>query len=476
MNAPIMRLFGVVVLLFALLVIWTSRWTVFDSKALQANPLNARTVIDEEKIDRGRILADDGSVLARSVRGADGTYTRTYPTGSLFAQAVGYSITSEGESAGLELSRGSELRGLQTGLSSIFGQLGGSTQVGDDVYTSLDPKAQEVARAGIGTHVGSVVALDPQTGAIKVMYSNPSYDDNDPKAAARCTNSCLVNLATEGLFPPGSTFKVVTTAAALDSGKFTPNSIINGKSPITVSGFPLENDAGTSYGPVTLTKALTDSINTVFAQVGQDVGRPTMESYMKRFGFYSLPPLDYPPDEMTASGERTLRGKLLYPTSDQVDLGRMSIGQDKLLATPMQMAMVAGAVAHGGKLMVPHLTTRVLNQDGQTVETINPSVYSHVMSLQVAAEEAQMMTDVVEEGTGQAANLEGVKVAGKTGTASVGPTGEDLDDAWFIGFAPVAQPKVAVAVVLQNIPQGYGGTYAAPIAAQVIKTLLGEGQ
>jgi peptidoglycan glycosyltransferase len=133
-------------------------------------------------------------------------------------------------------------------------------------------------------------------------------------------------------------------------------------------------------------------------------------------------------------------------------------------------------VADGGKLMVPHLATRVLNQDGQTVETINPSIYSHVMSTQVAAEEAQMMTDVVEEGTGQAANLEGVKVAGKTGTASVGPTGEDLDDAWFIGFAPVAQPKVAVAVVLQNIPQGYGGTYAAPIAAQVIKTLLGEGQ
>jgi penicillin-binding protein A len=475
MNAPIMRLFGVIVLLFAILVIWTSRWTVFDSKALQANPLNARTVIDEEKIDRGRILADDGSVLARSVRGPDGTFTRTYPTGTLFAQAVGYSITSEGESAGLELSRGSELRGLQTGLSSIFGQLGGSTQVGDDVYTSLDPKAQEVARAGIGSHIGSVVAVDPQTGAVKVMYSNPSYDDNDPAAAQRCTNQCLFNLATQGLFPPGSTFKVVTTAAALDSGKFTPTSTINGNSPLTVSGVPLQNDGGKSWGPVTLTTALTNSINTVYAQVGQDVGRSTMETYMKRFGFYSLPPLDYPPGEVTASGER-LGNKLLYPTSHLVDLGRMSIGQDKLLVSPLQMAMVAAAVANGGKLMVPHLATRVLNQDGQTVETIDPSVYSHVMSPQVAAEEAQMMTDVVEEGTGQAANLEGVKVAGKTGTASVGPTGEDLDDAWFIGFAPVAQPKVAVAVVLQNIPQGYGGTYAAPIAAQVIKTLLGEGQ
>jgi peptidoglycan glycosyltransferase len=197
---------------------------------------------------------------------------------------------------------------------------------------------------------------------------------------------------------------------------------------------------------------------------------------MKRFGFYSVPPLDYPPDEMVASGEKTAKGKLLLPTNDHVDLGRMSIGQDKLEVTPLQMAMVASAVANGGKLMVPHLTTKVLNQDGQTVETVNPSVYSQVMKPQIAAEETQMMTDVVEEGTGQAANLEGIKVAGKTGTAQVGGTGSDLDDAWFIGFAPVDHPKVAVAVALQDIPNGYGGVYAAPIAANVIKTLLGEGQ
>jgi peptidoglycan glycosyltransferase len=476
MNAPIMRLFGVVVVLFALLVIWTSRWTVFDSKALQNNPLNRRTLIDEQRIDRGRIIADNGAVLAKSVKREGGTYTRTYPTGSLFAQAVGYSIVELGESAGLERSRGSELRGLQTGLSSIFGRLGGSAQVGDDVYTSLDPKAQAVARTGLGTHVGSVVALDPTTGAVKVMYSNPSYNDNNPEAASKCSNSCLLNLATQANYPPGSTFKVVTAAAGLDSGDYTPTSTINGKSPLTVSGVPLENDGNTSYPDVTLTDALTNSINTVFAQVGLRVGRPTMETYMKRFGFYSVPPLDYPPDEMVASGEKTAKGKLLLPTNDHVDLGRMSIGQDKLEVTPLQMAMVASAVANGGKLMVPHLTTKVLNQDGQTVETVNPSVYSQVMKPQIAAEETQMMTDVVEEGTGQAANLEGIKVAGKTGTAQVGGTGSDLDDAWFIGFAPVDHPKVAVAVALQDIPNGYGGVYAAPIAANVIKTLLGEGQ
>jgi peptidoglycan glycosyltransferase len=478
-NAPIARLFGVVILLFTLLVVWTTRWTVIDSKALQNNSLNARTLIDEERIDRGRILADNNQVLAKSVPHKGGTFTRTYPTGSLFAQAVGYSIVSEGEGAGLELSAGSYLRGVQTGLSSVFGQLGGGTRVGDDVYTSLDPTAQKLAVSELGDRVGSVVALNPQTGAVKVMYSNPTYNDNDPSAPCPDNSSCLLNIATQGAgFPPGSTFKTVTTAAALDSGKFTPNSMINGNSPLTVSGRSLENDDNYSYGPVTLTKALTDSINTVFAQVGQDVGRATMQTYMKRFGFYSIPPLDYPPGQMIASGVRThAGGSLLYPTNTGVDLGRMAIGQERLLVTPLQMAMVASAIANHGKLMAPHMISKVVNQDGQVVQTIKPSVYSQVMSAANANAETQMMTDVVEEGTGTSANLEGVSVAGKTGTATIGESdGVPVDDAWFIGFAPVSNPKVAVAVLLPNIPEGYGGKYAAPIAAEIIKTLLGEGQ
>jgi peptidoglycan glycosyltransferase len=476
MNAPIVRMFGVIILLFTLLAVWTTRWTVVDSKALQNNSLNARTLIDEEKIDRGRILADNNEVLAKSVAQRGGTFTRTYPTGSLFAQAVGYSIVSEGEGAGLELSAGSYLRGVQTGLSSVFGQLGGSTQVGDDVYTSLDPTAQQAAVSELAGRVGSVVALNPQTGAVKVMYSNPTYNDNAPSATG--TNVSRFNNATQGGYAPGSTFKVVTTAAALDSGKFTPNSIINGNSPLTVSGVPLENDGNQSWGPVTLTKALTYSINTVYAQVGQDVGRPTMETYMKRFGFYSVPPLDYPPNEMIASGVRThAGGALLYPTNTDVDLGRMSIGQERLLVTPLQMAMVAAAIANHGKLMVPQMISKVVNQDGAVVDAIKPTVYGQVMSAPNANAETQMMTDVVEEGTGTSANLDGVKVAGKTGTATVGESdGVPLDNAWFIGFAPVNNPKVAVAVLLPSIPNGYGGTYAAPIAAQIIKTLLAEGQ
>jgi peptidoglycan glycosyltransferase len=474
MNQPIRRLFGFIVVLFAILIMFTTRWTVLDSKALQNNALNRRTLIDEQRIKRGQILADNGTVLARSVPGPGGTFTRTYPTGRLFSQPVGYAIVELGESAGLERSRGAELRGIQTGLSSIFGQLGGSTQVGDDVHTSLDPTGQRVAAQGLAGRAGSVVALNPQNGNVLVMYSNPGYNDNHPEQCAKGTASCF-NRATQGRYPPGSTFKVVTTAAALDTGKYTPNSIINGKSPIIVSGVPLQNDGNVSWGPVTLTKALTYSINTVFAQVGESLGRQTMQTYMHRFGFYSLPPLDYPPDEMTASGERTSSGRLIEPTSPLVDVGRMSIGQDKLEVTPLQMAMVAAAVANHGTLMVPHLTTKVVNQDGQIVETIKPAVYSHVMKPSSAAEETQMMTDVVEEGTGTAANLEGIKVAGKTGTAQVGIVGSNITQPWFIGFAPVQDPKVAVAVTVERSQGGFGGTVAAPIAAQVIKALLAEG-
>jgi peptidoglycan glycosyltransferase len=488
-NKSIAKLYVVVILLFALLLVFTSRWTVFDANALNANALNKLSFFATEKVKRGRLLADDGTTaLAKSVA-SHGIYTRTYPEGSLFSQTVGYANIQQNQETGLEKEYLKQLENRQTtALSSVFGPIS-TSNLGNDVYTTLDAKAQAEARSLLAGRVGSVVAIVPQTGDVPVMYSNPTYDDNDPSAACPqditdtelnpgLEDDCQLNLATQGAFAPGSTFKVVTTAAALNTGKYTPDSEIAGPSPLTVSGVPLENDGDTSYPDETLTYALTNSINTIYAQVGQNLGRATMEDYMKRFGFYRVPPIDLPAGEVDSSGERSANGKLLLPTSDQVDLGRMSIGQDKLAVTPLQMAMVASAVADGGKLMEPRLATKVVNPDGQQVQTIAPKLYDTVMTSKTASELSSMMTDVVEEGTGTAANLEGLtgQVAGKTGTATVGGTSADpIDDAWFIGFAPVKDPKIAVAVVLRNIPNGYGGTYAAPIAAQMMKTLLAEG-
>jgi penicillin-binding protein A len=487
MNRSIIRLFGVVILLFTVLIVWTSRWTVFSATALNHNSLNRLSYYASLKIKRGQILADDGAVLAKSLRASGGTWKREYPEGPLFSQAVGYYLPQTLGSTGIEAARNDALQGPKSVLTSVFGSFNGTPKVGDDVHTTLDPHAQELAKSLLAGRVGSVVAMVPQTGAVKVMYSNPSYDDNDPKApCVPAGSACLINYATQARFPPGSTFKLVTTAAALDTGKYTPDSVINGHGPIMVSGHPLQNDSGEEYGDVTLRDALTNSINVVYAQVGEALGADVMQKYMERFGFYAYPPMDYPANQMVRSGELFYPGKcrnnknfLLLPVTDPcVDLGRTAIGQANLAVTPLQMAMVVSAIANKGTLMQPRLTSKVVNQEGQIVQTISPQEDDQVMKPKVASEMSGMMRDVVEEGTGQSADLEGQTIAGKTGTASIFGTkdGQPLDDAWFVGFAPVADPKIAVAVELTSIPNGYGGQYAAPIAAQVIQTLLAEGQ
>ena len=471
MRPQIVRLFGVFVFLFGLLVVFTSRWTVIDASSLQNNTLNKLPLIQDLRIKRGQVLADDGTVLARSVPAPGRTWTRTYPQGSLFAQPVGYSIAAQGRAAGLERSDNQYLRGLRSAISSIFGDLS-THPVGDDVYTTLDPKGQRTAEQALGSQAGSVVAVDPRTGAIRVMYSNPSYDPNHPDA---CANGCSqLNRATQAHYAPGSTFKIVTATAAIDSGLYTPNSVINGNSPITVSGVPLQNDGNQSWGPQTFTTAMINSINTIFAQVAEHVGRARMADYMRRFGFYRVPPLDYPVAEMRPSDVFGSNGKLLAPGSPDEDIGRIGIGEGGVTTTPMQMAMVAAAVANGGKLMTPHLTSRVVNSDGVTVKTIHPSVFSQVMKPSTAHAVTDMMTKVVEEGTGTAVQLSGISVAGKTGTASIGAPGSNLTQPSFVAFAPAQAPKIAIAVTVDQSQGGYGGTVAAPIARAVLQTLLAE--
>jgi peptidoglycan glycosyltransferase len=277
----------------------------------------------------------------------------------------------------------------------------------------------------------------------------------------------LLNRATQGQYPPGSAFKVVTDVAAIDTGRFSPDSVLNGDSPKTISGVPLFNDGGQSFGDISLTDALTHSVNTVWAQVGEGLGRGTMAKYMERFGFYAKPPLDYPGDQRYASGEY-FNGDLLSPTSDRIDVGRMAIGQDKLLVTPLQMAMVAAAVANKGSLVKPHLTNEIIDPDGRVSDDIGTSVYHRVMKPETAQRVGQMMSNVVKEGTGTAAALSGFEVAGKTGTAEFGP---GVNQVWFIAFAPIDHPRIAIAATVER-SSGQGGTVAAPIAKQVMEALL----
>ena len=479
MNRQIVQLFGLSVLLFATLVAFTSWWTVLGADDLEDNSANRRPLIEEQRIPRGLVRARDGTVLARSLprgSGSTRTFTRTYPTGPLFSHAVGYNFISKGR-AGLERSRNDDLTGKESEFSSIFSQLQSKDRRGKDITTTLDARAQRTALQALGGRRGSIVAVEPQTGRVRVMVSVPEYDPNAvPRRFAelnRGAGSPLVNRATQSRYPPGSTFKVVTAAAALDSGKYTPQSIVDGSSPRPVSGVPLSNAGGQDFGPISLTDALTNSVNTVWAQVGESLGRDRLVTYMERFGFNQDPPLDYPDAQMSASGVRDGRGKLLGG-GDGFDVGRVAIGQGgsegAILVSPLQMALVASAIGNKGRLMRPTLTEKVVDKDGRVTERVDPSEQARVMSPEAAGALAQMMAGVVREGTGTAAALSGIDVAGKTGTAEV--DNATANQAWFIGFAPVDNPRMAVAVTIERT-QGQGGTEAAPLAKRVLERLIG---
>jgi peptidoglycan glycosyltransferase len=481
MNKPISRLFLVALVMFGALLVSTSWWTVLRAKDLDDNPRNARATIRAEKIRRGTIYAADGSAIARSRRDDEGVYQRSYPQGERFGHPVGYAYSNPplGQTE-LERYRNDELIGAKNAITTTFDQLIGRQPEGDDVRTALSPRAQQLALDEIAKvgQSGAAVALDPRTGAVKVMASTPGFDPNTIKEKGELAqanrdnkNTPLVNRAVQFGAAPGSTFKVVTSTAAIDTGAFSPGSAVDGDSGQKFSGVPLANDFNEDFGQIDLRTALAKSVNTAFANVGERLGKATMKKYMERFGFDAKPELDYPKDTMSASVVApNPPGHAVSPTSRFVDLGRLAIGQGGLQATPLQMAQVAAAVANGGKLMKPHLTTRVVDRDGRTVDTIEPEVQSNVMKSSTAAAVTDMMVGVVQSGTGTKAAIPGVQVAGKTGTAET-EFGTKINDVWFIGFAPADNPRVAVAVTVKAVT-GFGGDFAAPIARDIMEELL----
>ncbi|MGZ5307594.1 MAG: peptidoglycan D,D-transpeptidase FtsI family protein [Solirubrobacterales bacterium] len=473
MNAQIVKLFGLIVVLYAMLVGFTSYWSVFEAKGLKENAANRRPLLEEQRIHRGEILASDGSVIARSEpqgTGSDQIYVREYPEGELFGNPIGYSFVERGR-IGFEQSHNDQLVGNKTEFLSVLDQLRGHRQEGDNVQSALDPEAQRVATEALGGEPGSVVAIEPSTGKVRTMVSTPGYDPNlvpDEFAELnRAEDSPLFNRATQSGYPPGSAMKVVTATAALDSGDFTPESKVNGDTNVKISGVPLQNFGGESFGPVDLTNALTHSINTVWAQVAEKLGKDEIYKYMNRFGFNRKPPLDYPGPQLATSG--VFDGDKLLTQNDSIDIGRVAIGQERLKVTPLQMAMVVSAVANDGVLMRPRLWEKAIDPDGRE-DNMDPEQVDRVMSSETSAALTKMMTDVVNEGTGGAAALAGDQVAGKTGTAEIDPSG-NVNQAWFIGFAPADDPRIAIAATVERT-SGEGGTVAAPIAKQVLEVLL----
>jgi peptidoglycan glycosyltransferase len=482
-NRQIIKLFGFIVILFAVLVGFTSWWSVFDAKALKEKSDNKRPLFEQQQIPRGRILAADGSVIAKSVpkgKGSAKRYERRYPMGGLFGHPIGYSFMEYGQTE-FESSHNSELTGEESEFGTILDELSGHKQEGEQVVTNLDVHAQEVALGDLeAAGYGAVVAIEPSTGAVKVMASNAPYDPNRVPNEINTlfqekASTPLLNRATQGRYPPGSTFKVVTAAAGLESGVITPETTINAPGSIIDEGHELANDYNQNWGSISLDTALTNSVNTWFGQLGQKLGQDKLFTTMEKFGFGSIPPLDLPEEEMLPSGVVGENNEILR-RKDPVDLARVAIGQERLLATPLQIAMVAAAVANHGMLMKPQIWKRVVNVDGSVTKTMKPSVYSEPISAKTAEELTTAMEGVVSEGTGTNAAISGVPVAGKTGTAETPGNeacggGAEENQAWFMGFAPADHPKIAIAASVECTEQ-FGNDVAAPIFRDVAEAIL----
>jgi len=475
-NPQIVRLFVLVLALYALLFGFTSYWSVFDAEGLEDNTANKRPLLEQQRIDRGDILAHDGeTVIAQSEprgQGDNRIFVREYPEGDLYGNPIGYSFVDRGQ-VGFEQEHNDELVGEKTEFLSILDELRGQTQEGENIVSSIDPEAQQTAIDALGGQKGSVVAIVPSTGEVRAMASIPQYDPNEVASNQGFTrlnedpDAPLFNRATQAGYQPGSTMKVVTATAALESGE-GPDTTLSGANGKEISGVPLQNAGGEDFGEIDMTTALTNSVNTWWAEMGENLGTETMYKYMDRFGFNREPPLDYPTDQLASSGE-FFEGRLLGAGSDQIDVGRMAIGQDKLNVTPLQMAMVAAAVANDGELMEPRLWSKLIDTDGRETE-MDPERMSRVMSEENANTLTEMMTDVVNEGTGGAAALAEDQVAGKTGTAEI-DVDAGINQAWFIGFAPADDPEIAVAATIERTSSS-GGEVAAPIAQQVMEQLL----
>ena len=475
MNRSIRRLYLSVVVAFGLLAGFLGWWQVVAAGTLENKRGNPYVAEKERRIDRGAIVSADGRFLARSVpttiRGQH-VYRRVYPQGALAPHVVGYATPQLG-STGIESAFNRYLAGSY-GAEPLLRRLNLADKRGANVYLTIDTRIQQVADDALAGHAGAVVALDPRSGAVLAMASAPTFNLNDVAtnfaAVRNRPGAPLLSRPTQGRQPPGSTFKVVTATSALESGLYTPTSRFVDTGRFVLNGQAITNFGGAKYGAHTLETALTKSINTTFARIGQDLGPDRLGTTMTAFGFGEDPVLrDLPAGMVVASG-RFENGKLLPNDEPGIDTPRVAIGQERLAATPLQMAMVASAIANGGELRRPFLAREVRDRGGDVVREARPETLRRVTTPDVASALSAMMRSVVREGTGTAAALTGLEVAGKTGTAESGAAGRN--QAWFIGFAPAANPVVAVAVLIEDT-SGTGGAVAAPIAGRVMRAAVG---
>lgn len=455
--------------LFAILVGNLTYIQVMKAEEYAARPDNTRSITKSAKNQRGSILTDDGVVLAESTAQPDGTYARSYPEGALAAHTIGYVSVTYGRS-GIEAAENDVLSGTRVFAtwSDVIDAASGRPTSGNDLVLTIDSEIQRAAEAGLVGRTGAIVVLDPRTGAVLASASSPTYAPASvgDVFAAGTGSSQLIDRVRDSLYPPGSTFKIVTLTAALSEGIATPDRVFSAPASIEIGNAPITNYGGSSAASLTLTQATARSFNTVFAQLADELGPKRLVAQADKFGFGTRLGLELPskaslmpdPDEMTAwetawAGVGQPVGEHTSPAGPQ--------------ATPLQMALVASGIANKGEVMQPFVVSRVLDPSGRVLDSTDPKRLSTATDAKTAATVSSMMEAVVNSGSGRPAAISGVRVAGKTGTAEVGKG--TASHSWFIGFAPAENPTVAIAVILEN---GEGGTPASAIARPILQAAL----
>lgn len=448
--------------LFALQAVWTGYWQVWRGRELATDARNPRLLLAEVRIHRGAILDRRGRVLAETTYDATRA-VRRYPGGPAFAHIVGYRSLRLGKT-GLEAALNAELLGVEDRAlwDDVRDRLTGRLPRGLDVVTTLDADIQRAAFTALGGRAGAVVVLDVRDGAVLAMTSRPSFDPNELESEwetlRQARGAPLLNRALHGLYPPGSTFKVVTMAAALSRGAAEPDTVFSCPGFIVLRGQRITNYEGRAHGQVTVREALVRSCNVAFIQLGLQTGGETLREVSAAFGLGTAPRFEVisaaghlpPPREVAGDG-----------------VGQMAFGQGSLLVSPLQMALVAATIARDGQRPQAYLVREIRTYEGRTVERRAAPGAVRILATEITSIIQDAMVDAVRRGTGRGAAIPGVEVAGKTGTATVEG---GRSHAWFIAFAPADAPRVAVSVVLEH--GGLGGRDAAPVARRVLQTAL----
>lgn len=449
--------------LFISLVAYLTYFAVYQREQLIQSSYNRRIWEQEEKVLRGTIYDAKGRPLADTVI-EDGNKTRIYPDGEAFGPLLGYSDRQLGR-AGIEDALNSELLGLseQDPMVILRQKILGVSDRGNDIYLTIDADLQKAAYKMFWGRKGAAVAIDPKTGAVLAMVSSPGYNPTQIKQnwddLKENPNKPLINRATQGLYPPGSAFKIITLAAALTNKPEIESKIYYTPGYVKVNGRIIRDYEGLWPGNYDLNTAFRYSSNSIFIQIAQEIGGDALYEMAEAFGFNS---------EKNAN---ISTAKSSFPRfsviNAEVELAESAIGQGKVLATPLQMAKTAAIIANGGQDVIPYILQKTVSPVG-TVEKAKPTLdRKRVIDEKVAEKVKNLMVAVVENGTGTAAYINGISVAGKTGSAQ-NPHG--AAHAWFVGFAPAEDPEIAVAVVVEN--GGAGGRNAGPIAKEMISTYL----